>query len=209
MVGPEVIGIMEKQRPSLSMDYLADIGGPVILFSPNAETDGNDLKDMLSGNVKMETKTALTDQLFHCTMLKRGNVPVALIFQEEACLGYTLFEVKGKGDIRIGTPDTLLHLYYTLTIFGTKEKAYFQTSLDCLIQKVHRLLKGIRSNPTKLLPAFSLRCSGHQKGMATLLKEKAERTKKEKKKQQTKKSQKSQKSQTKKSQKSQKSQKNI
>jgi uncharacterized protein YdhG (YjbR/CyaY superfamily) len=183
VVGPEVIGIMEKQRPVLSLTYLVDIGGPVIFFSPAAETDANDLKDMLHGNVRVETKNALTDQLFHCTMLKRGNLPVALVFQEEACLGYTLFDVKGKGDIRIGTPDTLLHLYYTLTIFGTKEKAYFQTSLDCLIQKIHTLLKGVRNNPTKLLPAFSLRCSGHQKGMATLLKEKAERTKEEKKKQ--------------------------
>jgi hypothetical protein len=32
-----------------------------------------------------------------------------------------------------------------------------------------------RSHPSKFIPAFGLRCSGHQQGIATLLRLKAER----------------------------------
>jgi hypothetical protein len=120
--------------------------------------------------------------LFNCVILKRDGTPTCIIFEEEACIGYTLLTVKGKGELRVGTPDALLHLYYSLVIFGTKEKTFFKTSLDCLIQKIFAISERARSNPSKFVPAFSLRCSGQQKGMATLLKEKAERTKEEKKK---------------------------
>ncbi len=195
IVGPEVIYLMEKNKNTIGMESLVGIGGPVFLFSPQADTDANDIKDML-GDLRIERKDALTDQLFNCVLLTREKAPVAIIFQEEACLGYTLLHVKGKGDLRLGTPDTLLHLYYSLLIFGTKEKSYFKTEIECCIQKIHSILATIRTEPTKFLPAFSLRCSGHQKGMATLLKEKAERTKDEKKKLQTKKQSKTKKSQS-------------
>jgi hypothetical protein len=66
-------------------------------------------------------------------------------------------------------------------IFGKKEKSYFQTSLDCLIRKLYTVSERARNHPTKFVPAFGLRCSGHQRGIATLLKLKAERTEKKKK----------------------------
>jgi hypothetical protein len=83
--------------------------------------------------------------------------------------------------LRVGTPDLLLHLYYTLMIFGKKEKAYFQTSLECLIKKLYGISENARKHPTRFVPAFGLMCSGHQRGIATLLKLKAERTNHERK----------------------------
>lgn len=188
VVGPEFIPLMKKNKDSITMDELIGRSGPVIMFSANAEMDVKDMKDLLPGNgVRIENKESLTDQLFDCYMIKRDGVPTVLLFQEEACLGYTLFHVKGKGDLRLATPDTFLHLYYSLMIFGDKEKVFFKTAFECCIQRLHAILDIIRNEPTKFLPAFGLRCSGHQKGMATLLREKAERTKEEKKKQKTKK----------------------
>lgn len=180
IIGAEIISLLERNKSVIGMEHLVDLGGPVIMFSPKAETDAEDFKSMLG--LSFEVKKALTDQLFDCVILKRDGTPTCIIFQEEACIGYTLLTIKGKGNLRVGTPDTFLHLYYSLVIFGTKEKVFFKTSLDCLIQKMIVIAEKARSNPTKLIPAFSLRCSGQQKGMATLLKEKAVRTKEEKKK---------------------------
>ncbi len=180
VMGPEIIPLLERNKSVIGMEHLVDIGGPVIMFSPKAELDAEDFKSMLG--LSVEVKKALTDQLFNCVILKRDGTPTCIIFEEEACIGYSLLKVKGEGELRVGTPDALLHLYYSLVIFGTKEKTFFKTSLDCLIQKIFMIAERARSNPSKFIPAFSLRCSGKQKGMATLLKEKAERTKEEKKK---------------------------
>ena len=63
-------------------------------------------------------------------------------------------------------------------IFGKKEKWYFQNSLECLVKKLYKISEKARSYPTSFVPAFGLRCSGHQRGIATLLKLKAKRTEK-------------------------------
>ena len=80
--------------------------------------------------------------------------------------------------IRIGTPDTLLNLYYTLEIFGRGEKELFKPSIECLIGRIYEIGERARVKPTAVVPAFGLRCSGKQKGIGTLLKEKAERVEK-------------------------------
>jgi hypothetical protein len=66
-------------------------------------------------------------------------------------------------------------------LFGKTEKVFFETSLQCLIGKLYSVLKGARVKAGRFTPAFGLKCSGRQKGIATLLREKAERTEKEKK----------------------------
>jgi len=52
--------------------------------------------------------------------------------------------------------------------------------LDCLVKKLYGISERARSHPTSFVPAFGLRCSGHQRGIATLLKLKAERTERQK-----------------------------
>jgi hypothetical protein len=160
-------------------------GGPIIFLSENAKIHAEDLKDILTserGNIKIESVDALTDQLFSYVSIKRGNKPLALILQESACHGYIQLKTTAGDEFRLASPDTYLHIYYSFLIFGKKEKTYFQTSLDCLIQKIHTLLYKYRSNPSKFVPAFNLRCAGHQKGIATLIAEKVKRTEEEKKK---------------------------
>lgn len=178
VVSPEYIDLFENPK-RVTLDSMVQMGGPVLFFSNESANDGNDLKDMLnqSGGIKVTVTNALTDQLFSFVTLTRKGTPIALIFQENACHSYTTMRLD-TNDIRIATPDLYLHLYYSLNIFGKKEKAYFETSLDCLIQKLYSVLRKSRTYPTQFLPAFGLKCSGRQKGIATLLHEKAERTKK-------------------------------
>ena len=184
LVGPEVIDAMEMTKGVLSKEILLKRGGPTIILSEKAEQDAEDLKDILQQirkGVKVKHYEVWTDSLFPFYTLTRKGEKIAMIFQTEACEGYVIGKFREGGQIRLGHPDTLLHLYYSLHLFGHLAKTYFQTSLQCLIDKVHHLAETVRGNPSDFLPAFSLRCSGQQKGLATLLKLRQERTEKEKK----------------------------
>jgi len=186
VAGPEFIEYLEKDKGRTHLETLKKRGGPVIFFSPQAANDAEDIKMMLieeqGGALKVKEVEALTDQLFNFVMIKRRGQPVALVFQEDSCHAYTLLHVIEPGaDLRVATPDLYLHLYYSLMIFGKAEKAFFETSLECLIGKLYSVLKGVRGRPGRFVPAFGLKCSGRQKGIATLLREKQERTEKEKK----------------------------
>jgi hypothetical protein len=180
----EIIELFETGQSKKGLESLVRRGGPVIFFSESAQTDAEDLKSLLSerigGGIRVQPVAAITDQLYNVVTLKRRSVPLALLIQQDACHGYTTLRVDGQ-EMRLATPDLLLNLYYSFMLFGKKERAYFGTSLECLIEKIHSLLKVARNRPTDFLPAFGLRCSGRQKGLATLLKEKAERTDAEKK----------------------------
>ena len=179
IVSPEIIQLYEKQESKTHLNELVKEGGPVILFSSKAASDADDLKYILSnheGGIRIVEAITPADQIFNFVSIKRNGVPIALIFQEDACHSYNILRLGGGDELRIATPDLFLHLYYGLSIFGKKEKEFFETSLECLIDKLNTILKQARSKPTDFTPAFGLRCSGKQKGIATLLREKVRRT---------------------------------
>jgi hypothetical protein len=189
MVGPEFIELLEKNKGRTHIDTLAKRGGPIIALSAKPKAEAEDLRYILENGSGRKGKAAIqieefispSDHIFNYVTLKRKGQLVAMLFQEDSCHSYTILTVDAGAEMRVATPDLFLHLYYTLMIFGKKEKSYFQTSLDCLIRKLYTIAERARSNPTKFVPAFGLRCSGHQRGIATLLKLKAERTEKKKK----------------------------
>lgn len=191
LVGPEVIQLMEKRKKGTSMDSLVMRGGPVMFMSTQAQLDADDIADMLEGVVRVENDQAVSDELFSYVTILRRNVPIAVLFQETACHSYSLLQLDQDRELRVGTPDLMLHLYYSLWLFGKKEKKHFETSLQCLIEKLYTLSEEARENPGPLLPSFGLRCSGHQKGYATLLKERLQRQEKERVAQATRKSKRS------------------
>ena len=184
VVSPEIIELFEKNESRKSLQSLVNRGGPVIFFSNNAISDAADIKIMLnkpkSGGIVTDANKIPMDNIFNFVTIKRRGVPIALIFQEDACHSYTTLKLDGGDTLRVATPDLFLHLYYSLMIFGKRESVYFETSLQCLIQKIHEVLNHARDHPTEFLPSFGLRCSGRQRGIATLLRQKQERTDKEK-----------------------------
>jgi hypothetical protein len=186
MAGPEFVELLESDKGSTTMSSLAKRGGPLIFLSDRPKLDGEDIRDILHNlhgmrkRIEVEEVVSPSDHIFNYVSVRRGKERIALIFQEDSCHSYTMLKVDGGAEMRVGTPDLLLHLYYTLAIFGKKEKGYFQNSLDCLVKKLYQISQNSRSHPTRFVPAFGLRCSGHQRGIATLLKLKAERTEKAK-----------------------------
>jgi hypothetical protein len=193
MAGPEFIEALENDKGKTHIATLAKRGGPVIFFSDRPKMDGEDIRDILQNlhskgraHIQVEETVSPSDHIFNYVTVRKGSQKIALIFQEDSCHAYTILKVDGGAEMRVGTPDLLLHLYYTLAIFGKKEKGYFQNSLDCLVKKLYHVSQRSRSHPTAFVPAFGLRCSGHQRGIATLLKLKAERTQRQKSKKNTK-----------------------
>ena len=186
MAGPEFIEFLDMNKSKTSFESLARRGGPLIFFSDKPKVDAEDIQDILQNlhakgrqSIVIEETRSPDSDLFNFVTLMRGKERVALIFEEDACHAYTILKVDGS-DMRVGTPDLLLHLYLNLYIFGKKERLYFQNSLDCLVKKLYTISQRARDHPTAFVPAFGLRCSGHQQGIATLLKFRAQRTDKEK-----------------------------
>lgn len=185
LASPEIVELFESNQSRKRLDSLVRRGGPVLFYTENAIADAEDLKAILSGRigggVKIQPIAAVTDQLYNIVTLKRRGVPIALLVQQDACHAYTTLKLDESQELRLATPDLLLHLYYSFMLFGKQEKKYFETALDCIIEKVHSVIRTARAHPTDFVPAFGLRCSGKQKGIATLLREKAARTNAEKK----------------------------
>ena len=184
MAGPEFIELLEANKGVMHLDSLTRRGGPLIFFSDRPSVDAEDIRDILQNNmvhkgrksnITIEEVKAYADDLFNYVIVMRGKERVALIFEEDACHAYTILKLDG-GEMRVGTPDLLLHLYFNLYLFGRKEKGFFQNSLECLVKKLYHISEHARSSPTAFVPAFGLRCSGKQQGMATLLKIRANRT---------------------------------
>jgi len=188
LVGPECITLMQEGTGRKPIIDLVSMGGPIILLSPQAKLDGEDIADMLRithhghGKVTSEEVITLYSTLFNFTMVKHMKRPIALIFQEDACHSYNTLEVSKGITIRTGSHDLMLQIYYSIFIFGKKEKDFFIMPIQCLIEKLHAIEAKARNKPSAYVPAFSIRCSGHQQGIATLLKERAKRTALERKK---------------------------
>ena len=168
VIGPEMIPVLEDGTGRLSLETLVDIDAPIMFLSPQARLDAEDLMDILDMRLNKEVETPLLTDLYEAQMIRHGRTPVALILQENACHAYTMIN---KDMLRVGTPDLLLQIYYSIHLFGQKTAAFFPSNMECLIQKVHRIASHARNTPTEFVPAFGVRCSGRQPGFASLLKE--------------------------------------
>jgi hypothetical protein len=178
VVGPEFLILMKDGQDTVSFKHLLNLDGPVIFFSSTVEQDMEDLKSILSDNdlVEIEYNKFPVDSIFNFATIKRNSKPIALIFEEDACHSYTTLHIReGREKMRLAMPDLYLHLYYSLMMYGRREKEYFDNSFECLIQKIHAIVSKARNFPTRFLPAFGIQCSGHQRGIATLLRARQQR----------------------------------
>lgn len=178
MVGPEFIENLERDKGATSLSGLANRGGSLMFLSATPMIDAENIKYIVQnsgkrGQIFIHEFKSPSDHVYNYVTVKQGNNLIAMIFEEDSCHAYTILKVDNL-ELRVGTPDLMLHLYYTLSIFG-KKTSYFQTPIDCLIAKLFTVSEKARSHPSKFIPAFGLRCSGHQQGIATLLRLKAER----------------------------------
>lgn len=175
LAGLETTEYYEKASGSMAFEELVKKDGVLLFFSPEAKHDAEDLVDILGGGVKYEERKALADDFFDVVFVRQHRRPLALIIQERACHSYNLVRITHDQTLRVASLDLLLNLYLSFVVFGKKEERFLQIPILCLAELAHGYLKKFRKSPTKHVPAFTVRCSGRQKGFATLQKERVER----------------------------------
>lgn len=172
VVGAEVVSVLKEGSGRVRIESLVSVNAPVVFMSPQARLDSEDLMDILDIQATVEKETPTLTDLYECFMIRKGKTLIAMILQENACHSYTLVN---KDEMRIGTPDLLLHIYYSIHLFGQKSQSFFPDKMDCVIQKVHSIGERGRAEPTAFIPAFGVRCSGRQQGFASMLKDREAR----------------------------------
>ena len=165
-----------------SIDWFLKSRNFLLFYSPDVKIDA----DALEGTLGLERKSypALGDILGRRIVLSYKGVPIIGMIEENACHSYNTLHLKTEGKLLIGSLDTLIMIYLWFSIFASKEEyEYLGYPILCLCQKLVEMDVILRKRDIQgksPFPAFSLQCSGYQKGFATLLREKARRIQKEK-----------------------------
>lgn len=175
-----------------SIDWFLKSRNFILFYSPDVKIDA----DALEGTLGLERKSypALGDILGRRIVLSYKGVPIIGMIEENACHSYNTLYLRTEGKLLIGSLDTLIMIYLWFSIFASKDEyEYLGYPILCLCQKLVEMDAILRKRDIQgksPFPAFSLQCSGYQKGFATLLREKARRIQKEKGKGKTRKSRK-------------------
>lgn len=152
--------------------FLLKGSAPVVFLSPNADLDADVLKD--STMSRKELIIGYQGILPAMAALYHGDSLICLIVQEEACHSIVTLPLTKQRHLRAASPETLLTfligLYYRADHLLMSEQA-----LLCWMRKYIDISDRYKAKPTKLIPAFSIECSGYQTTFASLLRAKAAR----------------------------------
>lgn len=191
LVGADVVALYDwyitkrkKERPT--MQWFLKRNGMIVFMSPDLQMDAKRLKGFLNADeIQITTLPAKAELVPERVVLSYKDMPFLMIVKETACHSYNELPMKSGRTLLVGSIDTMLTLYYALNLFTDDEKI-LQFLLLCLCQKLVEMSEAIhRLSEAGPFPAFSIECSGYQKGYATLLKEKYARIKKTKRKTQS------------------------
>ncbi len=189
LMGAEVITLYDwllsktrKFKPT--MTWFLKKNGMIVFISPEAERDALRLKEIFANEditiQELPAKGEIVPQRF---VVSYRKMPFVEILQEVACHSFVSFTLSDGNELHIASLETLTTFYYALALF-TKDEKILQFYMTCLCQKLVEMTEILhRKGNVGPVPAFSIECSGYQKGYATLLKEKFERIAREKKKQ--------------------------
>ena len=172
-----------KTHPSASWVFKAH--KPILFYSPDLEGDTkhfvNEFKHSSSVKTFITRIDALGGDLIpQMTIFLRKNIPFLVILNESACHAYYSVPVKHDRYLRIGTIDTLITLYFAMSLL--KYKFLSLTAMECLAKELVEISYRARTKPEVFpFPFISLTCSGHQTGLPSLIRAKVARIKTEKK----------------------------
>jgi len=170
-------------RRSLSqknVSYLVSKGSMLVFFSPDLKKDSFDIKNILPQNsLRLLYVAGKGDLTQNRVELYYDSLLIAVLLEENACHSYNIVKTEENRLLKIASLDTLINLYYSLYYFTN-----FKVSI-CSIASCIKTLDSLRRSKITQFPAFSINCSGYQKGYPTLLREKVLRIEREKSKNKT------------------------
>jgi hypothetical protein len=178
LVGADLSSFYKSRlKKQIKIDWFINKHQPLLFYSPIAEADASLLKKQLerhSHNISLEVVPSQAEFFPKVVLIRINGVIIAGIVQETACHAYNTVELSSGRTLRIGSLDTLITLFISLT-FQKEMDELFENSILCVVQQLIELQNLYRTSSKKIFPFISLECSGHQKQLSSLLREKVER----------------------------------
>jgi len=154
---------------------------PIFFYSPDLAADSKhftyELQHTSSQKTFVTRVEALGGDLIpKMTIFLRKNVPFLVILSESACHSYYNVPIRENKFLRVATMDTLITAFFALSLL--KYKFMSLSALECLANELVEVSYRARNKPELFpFPFVSLVCSGHQKGLPSLIREKVKRIK--------------------------------
>lgn len=191
LMGAEVVSmydwlISKSRKFNPTVTWFLKKDGMMVILSPEADRDAYRLKEIFaSDEITITEKEEKGELVPKRVIVSYRKMPFVEILQEVACHSFNTLKLPSGKELRVASLETMITFYYALMMF-TKDEKVLQFYMNCLCQKLVEMSEALhRKGGRGPIPAFSIECSGYQKGFATLLKEKFERIQKEKNKKKT------------------------
>jgi hypothetical protein len=112
------------------------------------------------------------------TMIKYKKQIIVCIIEYSACHSYVSME-SDHGVLKIASLDTLISLYFSLGLLHTR--LFNIGSMECMAVKLVEIsMKSRKQHDSFVFPFVSVRCSGHQSSLPSLIRAKVNRITKKK-----------------------------
>ena len=181
LVGGDVVSFYKQRlKKTIRIEWFLGKKNPLLFYSPNVDEDTLTLKRQLekyAEKIDVEIIESEAEFFPRMTLIKAGGGAgriICGIIQETACHGYNTLELNSGKMLRIGSFDTLITLYLSLT-FQKKLESMFDNSILCMVSQVIELQHLYRGLKKPIFPFITITCSGHQKQLSSLLREKVKR----------------------------------
>jgi hypothetical protein len=107
-------------------------------------------------------------------VITQGNKALIFIIDQTACHSYFNIPIDDGKIMRIASMDTLITLYFGLGLFDSK--FYDMGSMECLANHLVKISIKARQNPDNFVfPFVSIKCTGHQTTLPSLIRAKVQR----------------------------------
>ena len=183
-----------------SAKWLLEARQPIFFYSPDVQADSKHFIYELQHTSSKKTyitkvEAQAGDLIPNMTIFLRNNIPFLIIMSETACHSFYNVPIRDNKILRVATIDTLITIFFALGLL--KYKFMSLKAMECLANELVEISYRARNKPELFpFPYVSLICSGHQKGLPSLIREKVKRIKKKRAEAKTKRSKSTSSSQT-------------
>jgi len=161
---------------------------PIIFLSSDVNEDAKILREellFLSGSTKNDSlsenpiniksySSRGIDLIPSLKVIIRDKKALVFIIDQSACNSYFNVYTDDNKVVRIASLDTLITLYFSLGLFDSK--FYDMGSMECLANQLVEISIKARNNPEQFsFPFISIKCSGHQPSLSSLIRSKVKR----------------------------------
>ncbi len=182
-------------------DWILSSKKPIVFFSPDTDIDAKTLREEFNfllnqpsktrGGQRYEgelpqmapPKTPITiksysskgvDLIPSMKVITQGNKSLVFIIDQTACHSYFNIPIEDGKIMRIASMDTLITLYFGLGLIDSK--FYDMGSMECLANHLVKISIKARQDPEHFVfPFISIKCSGHQTSLPSLIRAKVKR----------------------------------